>query len=237
MAADITLYEIGVASGASVSPFVWRIKFCLDRKGIPYRSKLVGLSDVRTLFDGRFETCPIIDFGDSQLNESLAIADRLDELYPDRPAIFSGPAEREMIGFFDQWLTYSVLIAGILPVYTLDAHDCATPKDQDYYRESREAFFGQTLEEIVADRKERVHDLRRALEPVRQTIATQPFIGGEEPNFADMCMLGLFIFVGTIGSLPLLAADDPLIDYADRGFAAFPSETGSLALKLSEKPQ
>ena len=47
-------------------------------------------------------------------------------------------------------------------------------------------------------------------------------------------MLGLFIFVGSIATLPLLAADDPLVGYTDRGLAFFPSETASLTLKLSE---
>ncbi|QTH23966.1 glutathione S-transferase family protein [Rhizorhabdus wittichii] len=233
MAANITLYEIAVSGGASASPFVWRTKFSLARKGIPYRSKMLGLTDISRQFDGRFQTVPIIDFGDRQMNESIAIADWLDEAYPDLPAIFSGPAERAMIGFFDQWLL-QLIVTGILPIYALDAHDGAAPHDRDYYRRSRESFFGQTLEEVVVKREELLPDVRRSFEPVRQTIVNQPFLGGTSPNFADMCLLGLFIFVGTIGTLPLLAADDPLVAYADRGFACFPSETASLRLKLGE---
>lgn len=232
---DISLYEIAVASGASVSPFVWRIKFSLARKGIPYRSHLLALTDLPELFEGRFSTAPILDFGDGQMSESMFIADWLDRTYPDHPAIFSCKAERAMIGFFDHWLVQDVIIKGILPLYMLDAHDGAAPRDRDYYRHSREAYFGRTLEEIVADREERLPDVRRSLEPVRQTIASQPFLGGVEPNFADMCMLGLFIFVGSIGTLPLLAADDPLVGYADRGLTSF-TESASLRLELSERP-
>lgn len=232
MAPEMTLYEIGTASGASVSPFVWRIKFALARKGLAYRVQLIGLTDVPKLFDGRFRTAPVIDFGGSQMSESLAIADRLDELYPDQPAIFSGPAERAMVGFFDQWLL-QFIITHILQLYTLDAHDGAALHDRDYYRQSREPFFGRTLEAVVAGREARLPEVRRALDPVRQTLAHQPFLGGAEPNYADMCMLGLFIFVGSVGTLPLLAADDVLVAYADRGFAHFPTETASLKLRLS----
>jgi len=232
---SITLYEIAIADGTSVSPFVWRIKFSLARKCIPYRSKMLGLTDIPKHFEGRFSTAPIVDFGDWQMNESMAIADRLDEVYPDLLAIFSCPAERAMVGFFDAWLMQEIIIAEILPVYTLDAYDRAVAQDRDYYRRSREAYFGRTLEEVVANREERLPGLRRSLEPVRRTIASQPFLGGKEPNFADMCMLGLFIFVGTIGTLPLLAADDPLVTYADRGLAFFGSMTASLTLRLSEQ--
>ena len=229
----MTLYEVAIANGASASPFVWRVKLALSRKGIPYRSMMLGLTDIPSHFEGRFHTVPILDLGNQQLNESIAIADWLDKAYPDLPTIFSCPAERSMIGFFDHWLL-QLIVSGLLPVYALDAHNCAATKDQDYYRRSREAYFGRTLEEVVAGREGRLADVRRSLEPLRLTLASRRFLGGNEPNFADMCMLGLFIFVGTIGTLPLLAADDPLVAYADRGFVFFDLEATSLAPKLSE---
>lgn len=235
MAPAITLYEIAVSDGTSVSPFVWRIKFSLARKGIPYRSKMLGLTDIPNHLEGRFQTCPIIDFGDRQMSESIAIVDWLDAAYPDQPAIFSCPAERAMSAFFEQWLVQEIIIKELLPVYMLDAYEQAARQDRDYYRRSREAYFGRTLEEIVANGEERLPGVRRSLEPVRRTIGSQPFLGGKEPNFADMCMLGVFIFVGTIGTLPLLAADDPLVAYTDRGLACFASETSLLNLSLSER--
>ena len=229
---DMVLYEIGIADGRSASPFVWRTKLSLAHKGLAYRSEMLGLTDIPKLFDGRFATAPIIDFGDRQMNESLAIADRLDEAYPDRPAIFAGPAERAMIGFFDHWLM-QLIVTHVLPIYMLDAHDCSAPKERGYYRQSREAFFGRTLEAIVADREVRLPDLRHALEPVRKAIGDRPFLGGQAPNFADMCLVGLFIFLGTIATLPPLAADDPLLGYARRVLAAFGPETAALSLNLS----
>ncbi|KQX19721.1 hypothetical protein ASD39_17375 [Sphingomonas sp. Root50] len=195
---------------------------------------MLGLTDIPKLFDGRFATAPIIDFGDRQMNESLAIADHLDAAYPDRPAIFACAAERAMVGFFDRWLL-QLILTHVLPIYMLDAHDGSTLKDRSYYRQSREAFFGRTMEAIVADRDERLPELRRAFDPVRETIAGQAFLGGQEPNFADMCLLGLFIFIGTIATLPPLVADDPLIGYVERGLAAFGAETVSLSLNLGEK--
>nr|WP_083434482.1 glutathione S-transferase N-terminal domain-containing protein [Sphingomonas sp. Y57] len=230
----IALYEIGVADGSSASPFVWRIKFALARKGLAYRSKMLSLTDIPKLFGGRFPTAPIIDFGERQMNESLAIADHLDAAYPDRPAIFACAAERMMIGFFDRWLL-QVILTHVLPIYMLDAHDGSSPKDRAYYRESREAFYGRALEVIVAGREARLPDLRRAFDPVRETIAGQPFIGGQEPNFADMCLLGLFIFIGTIATLPPLAGDDVLVGYVERGLAVFGLEAVFLSLNLGQK--
>jgi glutathione S-transferase len=234
MAHDLTLYELGIVDGRSASPFVWRIKLSLARKGISYKSRMVAFTEIREQFEGRFQTVPILDFGDSQMSESIAIADKLDEDFPDRPAIFSCAAERAMVTFFDHWLVHDIIIKQLLPFYMLDAHDCAAPKDQDYYRRSREGFFGRTLEEIVEDRQARLPEIRRAFDPARRTLSSQPFLGGQAPNFADMCLLGLFIFAGTIGTLPLLAADDPLVEYLGRGLAAFGPATAGLKLQLSE---
>jgi hypothetical protein len=85
----------------------------------------------------------------------------------------------------------------------------------------------------VANREDRLPDVRRSLEPVRQTIVSRPFTSGAEPNFADMCMLGVFIFAGTIATFPLLAAENMLVAYAARGLVAFGEATAAWELKLS----
>lgn len=56
----LTLYEVAIADGASASPFVWRAKLALARKGLPYQSRMVTLTDIPRLFGGRFSTVPIL---------------------------------------------------------------------------------------------------------------------------------------------------------------------------------
>lgn len=236
MSDKITLYELAASDGASPSPYVWRIKLALAKKDLRYESRKIGFTQIPNQFDGQFRTVPIIDFGDVQMNESFAIADYLDAHYPDRPPIFSHEAERAMVGFFGDWLAGS-FFPKLLPVYTLDVHNRAAPEDRAYYRETREKRLGRSLEEVVADRAERLPEVRQALAPVRQTLSAQPFLGGKEPNFADMCMLGAFIWIGTVGTIPLLAADDPLVEYAARGLAAFGDATQPLKLCLSDPAQ
>jgi glutathione S-transferase len=233
-AEPMTLYELAIADGTSASPFVWRVKLALSRKQIAYRSIMLGLTDISGQFGGRFETVPVLEAGGRQMSESTAIADWLDEAFPDLPRIFSCPAERSMIGFFDSWLL-QLIVSQVLPIYALDAHDCVATRDRDYYRRSREAYFGRTLEDVVARREERLPDLRLAMEPLRACLADRPFLGGNHPNYADMCLLGLFVFVGTIATLPLLAAGDPLIAYAGTGFASFGLEAGEIAPRLGEQ--
>lgn len=137
-----------------------------------------------------------------------------------------------MIGFFDHWLL-DLIVTRVLPIYALDAHDRAAPGDREYYRQSRECYFGRTLEEVVADRQTNLTELRRSLEPLRKQLADQQFIGGEQPNFADMSLLGLFIFVGSIASLAPLEAEDPLVAYADHLLASFGECTAGLKLNIT----
>ena len=37
-----------------------------------------------------------------------------------------------------------------------------------------------------------IDELQKALEPMRVTIQEQPFLGGQEPNFADLAVAGAF---------------------------------------------
>src|SRR5690606_24270098 len=95
------------------------------------------------------------------------------------------------------------------------------PKDRGYFRESREQRFGMKLEEVVADRDGNLAALRRTLEPVRQTIAAQGFIGGEGPRYADYIVFGSLQWARCISPTELLAADDPLTGWRQWRLDAF----------------
>jgi glutathione S-transferase len=70
-----------------------------------------------------------------------------------------------------------------------DIHDhLADAEDQAYFRRSREARFGMSLEAVAAGREAGIEPFRLGLAPLRRTVATQPFLGGEAPLYPDyMC--------------------------------------------------
>lgn len=204
-------------NGRSSSPFVWRIRYALAHKGIPFQSVPVGFTDIANFFAGRFKTVPIIEHGDTAMAESWDIAEYLDRAFP-APALFSGPAEQAMVRLTDAWFNARIL-RKMFRAYVLDVHDAARPQDRAYFRQSREAMFnGTTLEAATSDRTAYLPALREALMPLRTHLSRFAFLGGSTPNYADYIALGAFLWVASVATLPLLAHDDTLRAWIDRGF-------------------
>ena len=217
----IRLYDLVAANGRALSPFVWRIKFALAHKGLAFEAVPVGFTDIPKLCGGKYKTVPIIEDGDTTVCDSWAIADYLDATYPDNPKLFSSPQERAICRFFDSWYGLEIMNR-MFSINVLDIHNHAREEDQPYFRKSREARLGgKTLEQFVEGREARIPELDRALRPMRAALASAPFLGGDQPNYADYIALGGFLWAGAICTTPLLAADDKLNDWLDRGFSLY----------------
>jgi glutathione S-transferase len=214
----LRLYELALQDGRSASPFVWRIRYALAHKGIAYETVYLGFTEIPTIFGGKFKTVPILEHGETVLNESWDIADYLDRAFPDKPLLFNTPAEYALVRFMDTWFMNEVM-RKMFRVYIKDVHDAARPQDQPYFRESREKNMkGKTLESFTADRAAYLPAIRTALAPLRLHLLKYPFLGGSTPNFADYIALGGFYWAASAGTLPLLERDDSLRDWLRRGF-------------------
>lgn len=217
MGGTIKLYELVIENGCPISPYVWRTAFALAHKGLSRESIPVGFCDIPAIAGGGYKTVPIIEDGATVICDSWAIADYLDQTYPDRP-LFASASERSLAEFFDNWFLLDVM-RRMFGLYVLDIHDQARPEDQDYFRRSREGFLnGAPLETIVSDRESRVPALREALAPLRMALSSRPWIGGAQPGYADYIALGGFLWAASVATLPPLANDDPLLDWLNRGF-------------------
>jgi glutathione S-transferase len=218
-AAKIRLYELIIDNGRSSSPFVWRIRYALAHKGLPYESVPIGFIDIPNVFGGRFKTVPVIEHGGTMQGESWDIAEYLDREFPGPPALFSGPTEHAMVRLFDAWFSADIL-RKMFRIYIRDVHDAARPEDRPYFRQSREkSLKGLTLEQFTADRAAELPALREALRPLRSHLSRFAFLGGSTPNYADYIALGTFLWVASVSTLPLLAHDDDTLRaWLERGF-------------------
>jgi glutathione S-transferase len=212
----LRLYELALEDGRSASPFVWRIRYALAHKGLGFETVPLGFTEIPSVFGGRFKTVPVLEHGDTQLAESWDIAEYLDRAFPTQPRLFSGPSELALARLMDSWFTVEVM-RKLFRVYVKDVHDAARPKDRPYFRASREKYIGATLESFTADRASHLPGVRTALTPLRMHLAKFPFLGGSAPNYADYIALGAFYWVASVSTLPLLARDDALRAWLDRG--------------------
>ncbi|WP_341703861.1 glutathione S-transferase family protein [Ferrovibrio sp.] len=205
----ITLYDLAGADDRRFSPHCWKTRMALAHKGLAFDAVPTRFTEIRSRCGGAFRTVPILEDGGRQIVDSWAIAEYLEATYADRPSLFGGPAGKAHARFVQNW-AQTQLHPQIVKLIIHDIYTHLAPEDHGYFRESREKFLGTTLEQAQAGREERVAGFRAALEPARQTLKAQPFIGGEAPLYADYVLFGPLQWARVTGRMALLAEDDPV---------------------------
>ena len=110
----------------------------------------------------------------------------------------------------------SVLVGGIARFIVRDLLDAIHPKDRDYFRSSREARFGKSLEEVQAGREDRLTAFRDLLLPIRLVLRRQQWLGGAAPSYADHIVAGTLMWPRCASRFELLEAEDPVAQWQDR---------------------
>ena len=207
----ITMYDLaGVEADRRFSPFCWRARMALAHKGLEVETvpwRFTEKDKLPAPNDGRV---PVIVDGGQVVHDSSAIADYLEEHYPDRPSLFPGAAAHGLTKFVQNW-TETVLQAGLVRFVVLDIWKHIGPADQTYFRQSREARFGgATLEDVAKDRDARLPAFRASLDPLRRTVERQAYVSGDAPAYADYIVFGAFQWARAISDFGLVTADDPI---------------------------
>ncbi len=158
---------------------------------------------------------PVIRDGDRVVSDSWTIAEYLEDAYPDRPSLFGGTGGRAHARFVNAWAD-GVIMGGIARLIVRDVLDVVAPQDRAYFRESREARFGMTLEAVQAGRETRVAEFRASLLPVRLVLGKQAWLGGEGPSYADHIVFGTLQWPRCTSRFELLAPDDPIAVWRER---------------------
>jgi len=214
----ITLYDLQLASGATISPFVWATRYALAHKGFEVEVIPGGFTGIPERTGGQTERLPaIVDDGQWVL-DSWLIAEYLDEKYPDRPTLIGDPSVKVCGQMLEQWL-WQTAIGPWMTCYLKSYRDRALPEDHAYVTESRERMFGgQKIEDIILGREDRLPQIPPKLELMRTTLREHAWFGGESPNYVDYRMLAVFLFLSAVADIPALPEDDPLRDWIERGF-------------------
>jgi len=197
------------------SPYCWRARMALAHKGLAVETIPWRFTEKAALaFSGQGRV-PVIRDGDRVMSDSWAIAEYLEDTYPDRPSLFGGAAGRAHALFVNAWAD-GVMLGGIARLIVRDLLDVVAPQDRTYFRESREARFGMTLEAVQAGRETRVAEFRALLLPVRQVLGKQPWLGGENPSYADYIVFGTLQWPRCASRFELLESDDPIAAWRER---------------------
>ncbi|WLR93824.1 glutathione S-transferase family protein [Shinella zoogloeoides] len=204
------LYALaGTDKARQFSPHVWKTVMSLAHKGLDYETVPVGFTEIKAVEGGATATVPLLRDGDRLVRDSFEIALYLDEAYPDRPSLFGGEGGKAMARFIESW-SQSALHMAVTRIAILDIHNLLDPTDQAYFRRSREERLGASLEDIAAAGRAEIEGFAKRLQPLRNTLKIQPFIGGEGPLFPDYIVFGALQWLRTTAGTRVLAEDDPV---------------------------
>src|ERR1700716_1179504 len=197
---SLKLFElVGTDEARPFSPFCWRTRMALAHKGLSAESIPWCFTDKEAIAPHHSEKVPVLIDGETSVADSWAIANYLEDAYPDRPSLFDGEGGRAMGRMLNWWGDIAV-IGGMFPLIVADIVGHLLPRDQVYFRQTREARFGKPLEQVVANRDSNVESFRKGLEPMRLTLKTQPFLGGVAPNYADYIVFRGFQWARAVSS-------------------------------------
>jgi len=217
----IKLYDLaGADPNLRFSPFCWRIRMALAHKDLPVETIPWRFTEKDVLaFSGQGKVPVLVD-GETVISDSWDIALYLDEAYANRPSLFGGPDAEGITLFVKDWCE-TVLMPNVFRLVALDLFAAIHPDDQAYFRKTREARFGTSLEALAGDPEAQLKALNSALKPLRTTLNKQPFMAGAAPNFADFIVFGLFQWARVVSPKTLLQPDDPVYAWRERLLDAY----------------
>lgn len=213
----IVLYELaGVDPAVRFSPYCWRTRMALAHKDLPIRTLPWRFTDRQAIaFSGQGRV-PVLKDGNKSVSDSWDIAAYLEERYDDRPSLFGCETSQAHARFINAW-TDGVLNPAVASCIVADVFAAIDPKDQAYFRESREERFGAPLEKVQAGRDKRLPELRKLLEPTRVALGDLEWLGGNDgPSYVDYILFGTFQWVRCISSFEILAEDSTLWAWRER---------------------
>jgi hypothetical protein len=115
---------------AGASGWHWRTRACQSR---PCRGRFTEKSEIAA---SKQMLVPVLVDGDRWVSDSWAIANYLEDRYPDAPSLFGGEVGRKLTRHYSSYA--HSLVSAIFSFVALDILHHVADKDRSYFRESRE---------------------------------------------------------------------------------------------------
>ena len=204
------LYDLAAADpDIRFSPYCWRAKLALAHKGLTAETIPWRFTEKDVIAFSGSKLVPVLVDDEKVVSDSQAIAEYLEATYPDAPSLFGDAETRALTLFIKNW-TEMTLNPATAKLVVPDIFEIIDPKDKAYFRESREARLGMSIEALAAQRSQHLPVFLSLLAPLRQTLKGQKFLAGDTPRYADHIVFGALQWAVKTSSTALLEAGDPI---------------------------
>ncbi|KAG6864274.1 hypothetical protein C0991_010911 [Blastosporella zonata] len=213
MVQPIKFYDIpSTLPGKAWSVNLWKTRYSLNFKGLPFETIWTEYPDIAPLaktmgFKPAIGSNPphytlpaIYDPNTSAaLADSAAIAEYLDKAYPDTPRLFPSGSHALQYVFLDIFQEkLRPVWQFVLPASVL----ILNPASEEYFRRTREAKFGKTLEDVVPKGEDAVVEwtkVQAAFDDIHGWLekgkSNGPYFLGQEPAFVDIAIASLILYL------------------------------------------
>jgi len=199
----ITLYDIPSRLPENAwSPNVWKTRFSLNLKSLQYKTIWVEFPDIEELYtkldlrplDGAKPTLPVIHDPSTNktISDSAEIARYLDAAYPSTTPLFP-PGSEALEGPEDK-INFQSLMYIISPITCTNLN----PVSEAYYRRTREALFGNRLEDLSPpgpQREEHWKQVEEGFGKLAAMLEGKKFVLGDTISFADLTIAAWVIWL------------------------------------------
>lgn len=210
------LYSLcGADPECRFSPHVWKVVMALSHKDLDFDEVPTPFTQIKAREGGFSATVPMLNDNGRLVRDSFDIALYLEEYYPETPSLFNGEGGKALSRAIEGY-SQTIVQPALVKIVVKDIHDLLAPADQTYFRASREARLGKTLEQAEAASSEELAAFPARLEPLRHVLKFQKYLGGDGPLFADYILFGALQWARIVSPKPILAADDPVTGWFER---------------------
>ncbi len=175
------LYERAGAGGLCPSPVCWRTRIALALKGVKAERRPMRFADVDKLEEiTGSRTVPVLSHRGAMIVNSDAIAAHLDGVTAGTPALMTESAAAAGANLERE------LGARIGPLVAADFLSRLQPEDRVYFKESREARYGRSFEELETLRAGLELDLAFTLGRLEPQLEEHRYLAGDEIGWVDV---------------------------------------------------
>lgn len=222
------LYElVGDDSRKKFSPHCWKSRLALAHKGINFESCPIRFTEKEKIAFSGQQLVPVLTSNGQTITDSWDIACYLENQYPDQASLFNDEAGKALAASINEWCNND-LLPHIVPIVIGDVYQIIADKDKAYFRESREQRLGVSLEEVAAKKAIGIAGLRRELDKIRELLSLQTYIGGQQPSYGDICLLGMFMWIACVSDVAFLDEYDIVNQWFQHMLEQYPSAKEAL---------
>jgi len=192
----------------------------LAHKAIGHETKTVTFTDKTALAGSGVKTVPAIKHDDKWISESLIVARYLENNFPgDR--LFETPLAATQAVIINNWFDRNIVMP-MFPMIVTDIYDALDGANREYFKATREPRLGgRKIEDMRAGRDELRAAFKANFSPLESILASDDYLSGETPAFADYCLMGSLMWPYIISNFDPISESAALKVWRDRMFDQF----------------